>query len=164
MASSSAPPVDALAAFLSGKRSSPRHTVSLDAVLLGPELEVPVRMVDLSIGGTLLAIREVDLPVTERDDPMRHLALIEQHFREGFDLRILSSGVVIEADLVRLTLRPGDEGYIFLGCRFRVPLTQRQQQDLGISAEEILQEDIAWEEVLSAATCPSFPVPARRSG
>lgn len=137
---------DPLAAFLSGKRASPRHLVSLDAVLLGPEVEVPVRLVDVSIGGTLIAIREVDMPGCDLDDPMRHLAVIERHFRDGFDLRILEAGVVVEADLIRLTLRPGEEGSVFLGCRFRAPLSKRQQHELGIAAEEMQDVDMAWDQ------------------
>lgn len=154
----SAPATDPLRAFLSGKRTAPRHPVALDVTLSGPEGEIPARCVDLSEGGALILVREPDLlRLHQSKESLEFFGFVERCFRDGFDVRFHASAVVVEADLVRMALEPGEENEFRLGCCFRHPLTMRQVQQLELGPHDEGVESQVWREAAPLERLPFRP-------
>lgn len=135
-------PSDQLAALLSGKRSSARRAVDLPVRIKGVRREFEARACDLSEGGVLLELAIDELvgvdrsaaggPVGPAVGPAEQLDLIETHFRDSFDVQFDAHGVVLEANLVRMSVRPEAPDVLLLGCQFAHVLGDEHQGRLGL--------------------------------
>ena len=144
-----------LDALVSGKRASPRHDVSLPAVVKAVRGQFHARLLDLSLDGARVAIPIEELGGTPGEPlgPAEQFGLLEGHFRDSFDIHVPDAGVVMEAQVVRLVVTADDEDEVELGCRFVQSLTEGQQVKLGLQGgddallgwgEATLLHDIRW--------------------
>ncbi len=159
--------MDPLRAFLSGKRKSERHVVSLPLTISGVEAEFNATAVDLSDGGVLACIAESELQAVSSGKSGDYLGAIQNNFRDGFDVHFTSCQVVLEAELVRMSVQPGEEGVMFLGCRFRHEVSQEQRAILGLAGTVITEDGVdvmpTWLEVAPMEHMPFEPRPGRQT-
>ena len=126
------PATDPLRVFLSGKREHERHGVSMSVELGGLQQQFAAHLVDLSIGGALIALSHVRLDAMcgEGEDVFQ---LVAGELAEGFDLQFLDAGVVVEAYPVRLCIPSGEEDGVYLGCRFTEELSANLRERLDVA-------------------------------
>ncbi len=159
--------MDPLRAFLSGKRKSERHVVSLPVTVSGVKRECEATAVDLSNGGVLLSLSEQELRQASARRNNGYLQAIQDNFRDGFDVHFPSCRVVVEAELVRMSVQPGEDGLVFLGCRFRHALSMDQRTRLGLAGTVITKEGVdvlpTWLEVAPMEHMPYEPRPGRQT-
>lgn len=125
---------DPLRAFLSGKRGAPRLDVTLPVVVRGASSEIPGETVDLSEGGTLLAVRSSAMGEMAESE-LGYLRFVDEQWSDGFDIAFPNEAIVVEATLVRMAPR-GEDDVLFLGCRFSHELSKAQQRRLGLRDDE----------------------------
>ena len=123
-----------LDALVAGKRAAPRRLVDVSARVKGLQGEYPAQIHDLSADGALISIpvRALGHEDGESLGPADQFALLEQHFRDSFDLVVPARGVVMEARVVRMVVSSADTDEVALGCCFIEPLTEAQQEKLGL--------------------------------
>lgn len=152
---------DQLDLLVSGKREHPRYAVELPVRIKGVNREFDAIARDLSVGGVLIELPEDEL--AGREDahlgPLEQLELIETHFRDSFDVQFNSEGVVLEAALVRMSVRPEAPDHLFLGCQFAHKLTDALQKKLGVKAGD--EGMPGWQDVPELDSLPFEADPAR---
>lgn len=122
--------LDPLRAFLSGKRSAPRVPIDVPVYLGGHHGPLEGGTVDLSLGGAMVYLPIGDLrQVTDSEDIF---VCVQEHLGGSFDLRFDRAQVVLEAEVVRLVMRPDDPDHIYLGVRFVHDPTPAQISALGL--------------------------------
>jgi hypothetical protein len=129
---------DLLRRHFSGKRSSPRVTVTTPVALVGSEGPVLARALDLSEGGAQVEILEPEFVSSASDGAAACAFLVQRHFEAGLVWTMLDlSGhpiVEIESDLVRINVGPDAKDGVRAGIRFRRPLTPEERDALGLEA------------------------------
>jgi hypothetical protein len=140
-------PGEQLDAMLSGKRRHLRRRLDLPLRIKGVHREFEGRARDLSEGGALIELTQAELAGEPGASlrPAEQLALIETHFRDSFDVQFPEQGVVIEAALVRMTVRPDAPELLLLGCQFAYPISENLQMRLGAPPPALGLP--AWEQV-----------------
>ena len=98
----------------------------------GLQQQFAAHLVDISLGGALIALSHVNLDemCADGEDVFQ---LIARELAEGFDLQFLDCGVVVEAYPVRLCIPSGEEDGVYLGCRFAEELSANLQKRLGVA-------------------------------
>jgi len=125
---------DRLDALVSGKRRTPRRAISLPVRLRGAHGEFVAVTFDVSKDGALLQMQDSELTGTGHGplDAAEQFALTERHFRESFDIEFIDARVVVEAQLMRLSLGTNGTGTLGLGCRFVHPLGPKRLRAIGL--------------------------------
>lgn len=155
-----------LDALVAGKRAAPRLQVRIEARVKGLQGEYPCVIHDLSQDGALVAIPVAALGHESEEPlgPADQFALLEEHFRDSFDLQMTSCGVVVEAQVVRMVVTAEQTDDIALGCCFLEPLSEVQRQKLGLmdalDGELASWGDATLAEPLTHAADPARPVTA----
>lgn len=149
-----APVADPLRAFLSGKRATPRMSVSWPVRVSAPGVDFVGQAVDASEGGMLIGIDELRLPSGERLRGDALLLHLHDRLAGGFEVRLLDKPVCRDATPVRLGTRTGEGGMLYLGCSFLSPLTIREQRELGLLDRQRVVTVPAWREPVYLGSLP----------
>lgn len=128
------PTTDPLLEFLSGKRIHKRYVVSIPVVIGGATGRFKARATDLSIGGAQITMTEKALG-NVMGDAHDVLGAVSACLADGFDVHFGEQGLVLEAELVRLSVEPDTTGVFLAGCRFVEALTEGQQIALGLKKD-----------------------------
>jgi len=126
---------DPLRVFLSGKRSAKRHMVQVPVTLGGARGSLPALTVDVSAGGVLLKIADHALARQPRGFDV--IALVDSHLGGGFDVVFAADQIVLEAEVVRLAIPPGEPDSLYVGARWTHPPSAEQLAALGIDERHL---------------------------
>jgi hypothetical protein len=107
---------DPLQQFFSGKRRHERRAVQLAVEVEAVDLRVEATTVDVSEGGTLLALDARAITGGPLDVGVV-VAAVDRLLGNGFEVRFTSAGVRVKAAIVRLQ-PPDAYRQVLIGCRF----------------------------------------------
>jgi hypothetical protein len=126
---------DPLRVFLSGKRSAKRHALEVPVTLGGAQGSLAAHTVDLSAGGVLLRIADPALGPEPRGFDV--ISRVDSHLGGGFDVVFPADQIVLEAEVVRLAIPPGEPDSLYVGARWCHPPTTEQLAALGIDERHL---------------------------
>jgi hypothetical protein len=121
---------DPLQSFLSGKRGAPRHAVDLPVRLGGREGAIDAAALDVSRGGALLRVSADALG--GGGTGLDALAAVERHLGGGFDVVFPAGRLALEAEVVRIAVRPGEPENLYIGSRWLHPPSADQLEAVGV--------------------------------
>jgi hypothetical protein len=137
------PAEDLLLQHFSGKRQGERVSALREVSLVGSAGPVRGRTVDVSAGGALIQILDAAFTTAASEGRASTcVGLADRHFHDGVRLEFRAAPIglpiVVEGEIVRITVGPDAKEGVRAGCRFLRALSPAERVLLGVDPAPIM--------------------------